>query len=193
MKRGITKNHSKKAQFYIIAAVIIIALVITLTTISNYAVVKEPSLKAGEIFEDFNSAMLTTIDYCINNNLAQSTCVNRLTTLYGDYTQQNTLTPFSITIYYGNVSHEEISYSTVASGSSGTVSTGEISLPTSGSVQISHSTQEVFEENGNQFINVTINGAVYKTPVLIDNNFIAVMITTEQGSNGNTYVLTNQE
>ena len=186
MKRG------KRAQFYILAAVIIISIIISLTNVTNYIVTKEIT-KSDSIFENFNNQMLNAINYCLTKNLGISDCAANLTSLFSNYTAQNTRENFELTIYYGNISSDKKNIGSIKTQTKrdGSISPGgQVSYPTSRVEFDSDNSEVSTDASGNNYVNIIINGVVYQTPVLSDNNFIAVMIT---GSGENNYVITNQK
>jgi hypothetical protein len=170
--------------------VIIIALVIGLASTSNYVVTKNAK-KTDNIFSNFNNQVISAVNYCIIKNLPIASCTGNITDIFSNYTQQNTNDNFNLTIFYGNISSGEIKSITSYPTSSGSENPGlGIGNPAATNNEINYTaTAEVYQLNGKNYINVIINGVIYPTPVLSDNNFIAIMIT---GSGGNTYVLTNQ-
>lgn len=183
MKRG------KRAQFYILAAVIIIALIASLTTVSNYIITKQPSEKAGQNFEDFNNEMSYAMDYCINKDITIDICIANIASLFSNYTEQNSRENFNLTIYFGNGNGNTINSTTYYRTNSGNISPGwsSISSTISGKVDKTTNIYTDYPEKG-RYIDMTINEVNYSVPVLNDNNFIAVMITTEGYNN---YVFTN--
>ncbi len=185
MKRG------KKGQFYIIAAVIIASLILSLANVSNYVITREISKKGIQTFGDFNNEVLNAMDYCIKNKVSTESCILEISQIFSNYLKDNTLENFELTIFYGDINSDKIKSITYSRTSGGCVSTGNMCLPTSGQITEITKTNTVNPPDpitGIITVDVTINGIVYKAPVLEDNNFMSIMITQEGLNN---YVLTN--
>jgi hypothetical protein len=183
MKRG------KRAQFYILAAVIIIALIASLTTVSNYIVTKQTSEKTGQTFEDFNNEMSYAMDYCINQDITIDICIANIASLFSNYTEQNTRENFNLTIYFGNGNGNTINSTTYYRANSGTISPGWGGIVSTSGGRVDKTTNiYTNHEKKKKYIDMTINDVNYSVPVLKDNNFIAVMVTTDGYNN---YVFTN--
>jgi len=63
----VSRNCSKKAQFYLIAAIIIVMLIISLSTLKNYAITKKEPAKFYDLCTELNEEGARVVDYGIYN------------------------------------------------------------------------------------------------------------------------------
>jgi len=188
MKRGISLKN-KRAQFYIIAAVVIVAVILSLTTISNYVTIKKEPQKNSDAISNLNYEALKRIDNLNYNNQAVDINVKNLTDLFSRYLENNAYDNFVLVIYYGNITSALINKVEYRKKPTGTVSVGGIAVSESSQIEESSSVGQVFTDaSGAKFVNVSINGVSYTSPVLNDNNLIIVFSTSDEF---NTYVETN--
>jgi len=175
MKRG------KKAQFYLIAAAIIVILIITLSTVYNVARVNKDPKKMYSLTDVLETEAFSVIDYSLYNKESVSNNTNTFLKLFGEYLNENTNENILLVFIYGNITDNKLFYEVY-----GRSSQGEIRLDIGGDqivknvtrqiMQISSSEIEVIEKNNKKFIDITIEGVEYKDiPVLDDNNFLFIL------------------
>ena len=188
MKRG------KRGQFYILGAIIIIIILISLVGISNYVDVKEEPEKLYSIGEILNLEGLNIIDYSLYNNQNIKTNIDNFLSLFADYLDQNTEEDISLIFIYGNSTSNTISAEIYSRATTGEVSAyigdNQIKIPVSKRI-ISSEEQEIIQtrtEDNKRYVDVTFNNVTHTIPLLDDNNFIFIMST---GSGFDQYVKTN--
>jgi len=184
-----SQNNSKKAQFYIISAVIIIFIILSLAAVSNYASVKkqpEKLLQLSDVLKTEGQYVLENAKYN-QGNVEQN--IQSYVNLFSNYTQQTTSEDFSMVILYGNVNANFINGLSVTKSSTGKViydlgdgntvvisGGNQISVTPSdvhvSSVSATEKTASITITSGNNTLSRTV-------PVLEDNNFIFVMATND--------------
>jgi len=184
-----SQNNSKKAQFYIISAVIIIFIILSLAAVSNYASVKkqpEKLLQLSDVLKTEGQYVLENAKYN-QGNVEQN--IQSYVNLFSNYTQQTTSEDFSMIILYGNVNANFINGLSVTKSSTGKViydlgdgntvvisGGNQISVTPSdvhvSSVSATEKTASITITSGNNTLSRTV-------PVLEDNNFIFVMATND--------------
>jgi hypothetical protein len=82
------KKRGRKAQFYIIAAMIIIAVIISLMAIANYAYVKDRPKKFYDLSSNLNLEGEKIITYGIYQKKDIDTIINNLTLIFSNYLEQ---------------------------------------------------------------------------------------------------------
>lgn len=190
------KKRSKRAQFYILAAVIIIFVIIWFASITNYVAYK----KEPEKFYDLGKTLKIEGVEVINNlNFENPGSIDENIALYldlfADYTNQHLEEDFNLIILYGDVDQDSnISARVYSRGSNGGVVfyLGQETIFTEDIVGL-NKTEVSLSVNQDNTVDVTLLGPdgqirTETVPILNDNNFIFVM-TTSDGFN--QYVQTN--
>lgn len=176
------KKRGKKGQFYLLAAAIIIGILISFVTITNYSK-KKSSLRLYDFGEELGIESKNVLDYGTYNEfneLDMDNLLKNFTESYVEYGEGGNLyfifgNQDKLTIIgYQELASEEVSVD-VGSGSSSLV----ISEDTY--------TLEEFYPSGNKVV-ITINGAEYEFKLRHGENFYFV-ISQEIG--GEQYVVTN--
>jgi len=183
-------KKSKKAQFYIIGAVIIIFIVISLASVSNYVSIKkqpEKIISLGDMLKEEGQRIVENSDYN-DGNVNEN--INTYLTLFSDYLQQNTQEDFNLLILYGDVSaSEDIQGRIFTRASLGQVNldVGGTSFGASGGSAVQINTPVIVVNPGPQnnqgTVDVTIGSGdtnvTTTVPILEDNNFVFVMTTSD--------------
>jgi len=188
------KMKSKKGQFYIIASVIIIVLIISLATIRNYAIVKTEPKKFYDVTDVLEMEGLEIIDNTNYNKGDINKNIDVYLALFADYLEQNTDQDFNLIILYGDVASGNMQGRVFSRASLGgvSISAGSTSFDAVGGTEVQNGTIPITVADGKARItlNNTQTGEVInqEVPILEDNNFIFIM-TTNDGFN--QYVQTN--
>jgi hypothetical protein len=114
------KKRNKKGQFYLIAAVVIIGLIIGFVTIRNYSI--SPSVKVYDLSEELNIESEQVLEHGIINQKTIETLLQDFSRDYADYIQSDVDSLFFI---FGNF--EEVKLVTYKEFLSGIISVGGIS------------------------------------------------------------------
>lgn len=179
----------KEAQFYIISAAIIIFIIMSLASISNYVYVKkqpEKTLSLTDVLKIEGEKIVENAEYNegnINSN------IESYLNLFKNYMEENTQEDLNLIIIYGDVNNlNNVQGQIFTRTSTGNVNLdlgGEVIPITQGSridvnprmVQVNtlsaqERTVSLTIKEGEQSISATI-------PVLEDNNFVFVMTTSD--------------
>jgi hypothetical protein len=189
MKRG------KRAQFYLIAAAIIIFILVSLATISNYISVRKEPQKLYDIGDVLQREGAKVVEYATINGTSSNILIQRYLSVYRSYLETNLNEDFDLIIFYGgiNLTGNSISASRFTRASLGDIS---ISIPggttyvTGGTnVVINNSEWSLTTNQGQKIVNVTIisnrtgQGFSTNVPILPDNNFVFVMTSSDGFNN----------
>ncbi len=183
-------SQSKKAQFYIISAVIIIFIILSLTAVSNYASIKkqpEKLLQLSDVLKTESRYILENAEYN-QGNLNQN--IEAYVELFSNYIDQTTNEDFNMTIIYGGIHDNTISGFEITRNSLGNdvLDLGGSRTGVSAGNQVLVSQKEIHIDSvsSTKTANITItwgnNTLTRMVPILEDNNFIFVM-TTNDGFN----------
>jgi hypothetical protein len=180
-------KREKKGQFYIIAAVIIILVILGLVGVKNYiSVKKEPKQFAdvGEILELEGRYVIENSAY--NNEGTVEENIQAYLMLFSSYMEQNTNEDFSLIIVYGNIDGGVVSARRYYRTTSGdvTLNTGATQYQTPGSsaVQVEDTSCTVnagTPKTANCTIVIGGKEMTQTVPILEDNNFVFVLTTSE--------------
>jgi hypothetical protein len=193
------EKRGKRAQFYLIAAIIIIAAIVTLASVTNKVYVKKEPKKFYDLADILNLESKYVIDNTaytqgnINANIA-----NYLT-LFSEYMEKNTNEDFNLIILYGNTANiNSITGKIYSRASIGDVNIniGSSSFEIQGGETIStNSTTIALSQQTSKNITITISSLnnpniniTQTLPIVDQTNFVFVM-TTSDGFN--QYVQTN--
>lgn len=191
----IFRKKSKKAQFYLIAAVIIIVIIVALTSTTNQVITKENRARTQVTIESLNYEALKTIDNLNyqggNTQKKINKALEDLTDLFSEYLSQSVNEEFGLYVFYGVTSSNTISGNAYVQTSSGTVSVDNMQV-INGQIVTQTATYGETREgaDGNNYMDITIEGVTYTARLLDQQNFI-VILTTSDGFNN--YVETNFE
>jgi hypothetical protein len=186
---------SKKAQFYLIAAAIIIAVLITLTSTTNLVTTKNNQDKVELDINKLNYEAIKLVDYSLYNNLngADTTAkINNLGSLFSDYIASSGSEQLGLYIFYGDTSTTTPGISSLkgqayVQRSSGSVQIDNMEISQTNVVVKNAEYSEKFKIDTKDYINITIKDVTYTTP-LSNNNFM-IVLTTSDGFNN--YIATN--
>jgi len=177
MKRG------KKAQFYIIGAVIIIMAMISLASVSNYVLVKKEPAKFMDLGESISLEGYKVGEYGVFTNKDVDSIMGELSRTVGGVlgeTNEN----IDMIIIHGNSTNSTITV--ISRNSTGTITAnmGSISFTTE---NLRYNLYTI-DTNGNN-VNVTLLGVTYNFELGADEKFMFVMTKTEDFDN---YVKSSQ-
>jgi hypothetical protein len=193
MKRGI------RAQFYIMAAVVIVIIIASIAGISNFArTEKQPekfySLSEMADEEGWQVMSNTIFQQMLNQGKGVNENLKKFLDLFAQYVDQNTQEDISLIFIYGDVSLGQISGEVYTRSSQGDVNVflGDKKIDVGISKRII-STEgmdsfKVYQSGDQRFINVSLNGINQTIPLIEGNNFLFVMTTS---SGLNQYVTDN--
>jgi hypothetical protein len=193
------EKRGRRAQFYLIGAIIIIALIITLATVGNKVYVKKEPKKFYDLADILNTEGKIVIDNALYNKSSISKNIEGYLTLFSKYLEENTNEDFNLIILYGNInqannltgkiySRASIGEININIGSSSfQLEGGDTVLTNTTTIMINHQTAQTINititSNANPDLRIT-----EELPILSDSNFIFVMTTS---SGFNQYVQNN--
>jgi hypothetical protein len=140
-KRG-KKMESKKAQFYLMAAVIIIGIIVVLSGITNYIITSKNSPKIYDLSEEFKEEGTWVVDYGIYSS--DPTAISRLMDNFSIYSEEKDRGSELVFAYGDN---SKINVTTFTS-----IKSGEVSLVT-GSEKFNVEGNPVKKKNETYFSN----------------------------------------
>ena len=187
MKRG------KKAQFYLIAAGIIVFILISLALVSNYASVKKEPQKFYDIGDVLQREGPSVVAYSVNNEEDVNDNIRKYIDLYKDYLDKNLNTDFDLIIFYGDVTNSNITALRFTRDSLGDLSInfGPTQFGGIGGTEVYVNESEWRVNIGLNTVNVTLTSQrtgenkTIEVPILGENNFAFIM-TSNDGFN--TYI-----
>jgi hypothetical protein len=190
-------KSTKRGQFYLIAAAIIIFILVGLVAVSNYVYVKQEPKKFYDIGDILGREGAKVVEYAAITQSDMNATINSYLEIYADYLDKNINANFELIIFYGSVKDQKISAKRFYRSSTGGVSICFSGTPcqTIGSdeVRIADEQATVIENPKSKTVNVTITseraGSLsVEVPILKDNNFVFVMSTSDEFNN---YIQTN--
>lgn len=182
---------SKKAQFYIIAAIIIVITLLSLAAITNYVQVKKPPQKFYDLADILKGESKYIVENAIYTQKDVNTNIETYLALFAAYLAENTDEDFNLIIFYGNAQSQNIIGKIYSRASMGNVNIylGQNPFTVQGgsTIQTTDTSVKVTETNEtSKTVEVVINSKglniTQTLPVLEDNNFVFVM-TSNQGFN----------
>lgn len=188
-------KEGKRAQFYIISAVVIIFVLVGLAVVTNYATVKEEPKKFYDLADTLKLEGIKVVEYAEYNPQATttSTAIQQYVALFDNYTRQNPEENINFVIIYGDIVNNEVrafNYSVESSGGVG-LNLGSSQPGISGSGDLRPNDVRL-QVNPDNTVDVTLtsgnNSIITTVPVFGDNNF-AFVLTTSQGLND--YIISN--
>ena len=193
-------QRGKKGQFYLIASIIIIAVVITLATVTNYAYVKPKPQRFYSLGDVLQVNGMKTIENAEFNSSNVDNSLENYLALFSDYLSKNTRIDFNLVVIYGSAGGGNLTAKVYSRGSAGDVNFNLAGFSTSlsGGDNVDVNTTIIqIDPNSAQGdrINVTlIDGGkeifVPNLRILEDNNFIFVMTTNDDF---NQYIIQNNQ
>jgi len=191
-------NKNNKAQFYLIAAMIIIFIVVGFAGISTQVGVKKEPQKFYDVGQILKSEGIQVVDNTNYNPGADlNTNVGTYLDLFANYTNNNINEDFTMIILYGDVVSGNISatgYSRTSGGGVTYYLGGETAPLSVQSVGPLNRTQYIYEVNPDSTVDITLIGETENItitlPVLSDNNFMFAMTTS---SGFNQYIQSSQD
>jgi len=189
-------KEGKQGQFYLIAAVIIILVILGLVGVKNYVSIKKEPTK----FQDFSDMLGLEgrygIEYAVYNKDNSQTISQDIINLSSEYLKSNYNEDFVLYVIYGDITGENIQATKISKESQ-----GDITASLGGSLEVlPESATTVNPRDVTLTINpgepktVTVNLTVGETvisqtlPILDKNNFVFAMTTSKGLSQ---YITTN--
>jgi len=169
-------NVNKKAQFYLIAAIIIVGVIVLLATVSNYIVTRKEPVKFYDLGEEFKEEGARVVDYGFydaTDPRSTAELIESLTdnlTIYSEEKDKGS----ELVFVYGNKS--DITISTYS-----TIKTGEVSLIVGGTPHTIYGTgklnrvKDTITTDVPDQVNVTLLGQEYEFYLHEGENFLFVL------------------
>lgn len=185
-KRGRCLN--KKAQFYIVAAIIIVGVIISLATVTNYAVMKKEPVKFYDLSEELSEESYRTSEYILVKEEDFNKIMEDFTSKTSKYIQGDV---DNFAVLRGDENSATLEFFLKND-------TGEVSLIFGGQNSVVVSGEKNFvpikpeEEipSGTKKVEVELLGNNYELNLKEGQNFIFIITKKEQGE---TYISTTQE
>ena len=159
----------KRGQFYIIAAVLIVVMVVGLTTVVNKGVASPKANSFYDLSKNFETESVKVIDYGIYQGNSGGAIGQKLGDFYTNYSYYALATDptMSISFVYGNAT--DAIYGVVNTEDL-TTRLGEINVGTTNR----HITPEVSRHSGNK-VSVNISGMVYDFTLANEEGFYFII------------------
>lgn len=178
---------SKKAQFYLIAAVIIVMVILSLAAVSNYVNVKKTPQKFYDLADILNSEGKYVVLNAAYTDKNVNTNIENYLYLFSKYLEDNTDEDFNIIIFYGDSESNNVTGKVYSRSSVGNVNIylGDSPFTVQGgeTVSVNSTTVQVKDVGGKKEVEVVINNKglniTQTLPILTDNNFVFVMTTSK--------------
>jgi len=165
--------RGKRGQFYIIAAVIIAIIILSITGLTNYVTVKEEPASFYDLGTNFGQEGPVVVNYGVYNSLVISDVVKRFTDAYSDYMALTGEQEFNLVVIYGN--NRQATKTTYTRASTGEVETDLGTIPVSNA--ITSVTEPI--PTGQSSIDVRIQEKDYNFKLKENENFLFVMTTSK--------------
>jgi len=180
---------NKRGQFFILSAVIITAVIATLTSIYNYSIADEEPKSLYDLSENIKNEGFEVVDYALYSDKDQNLTLSRYTNNISDYIL-NTEPDAEFFFIYGNYSLvrvEDFTKETTAIPSTISIQVGSAAVFTrSTSTGKDYNWKLYYNEyNDANSVNITINSQNYNINLSEGQNFIIVMKKTYKN---NTYL-----
>jgi hypothetical protein len=190
MKSVEKRGKNKKGQFYIISAVVIIILIVSIVAIRNSTSVKKPSEKFYDMSEVLKLEGRQVIENAEFKGTDVQTSTENYLSLFYKYLEEHTNEDFSLIVIYGNINVDNnITGKIYAKASSGSIginigSSAPITIAGGNTIRTEDTQVTIDKTNPDKrLVNVTISAGginiTQQLPVLEDNNFLFLMTTNE--------------
>lgn len=184
-------KKGKRAQFYILAAVIIIAIIVSMASIINYVAVKEKPKKFYDLSSNLNLEGSKLITYGLYNKRADiDNIIQNLTVIFSDYIAQSS-EETNLVIISGDI--HNITVRIINSTSTGDI---KVTLGSSTSLVYRGTTNDIIvyssrDLSEDPYISITLsNGVTQNYNLTAGENFIFVLTKNEGFEQ---YVRSNQD
>ncbi|MEK6890889.1 MAG: hypothetical protein AABX03_02020 [Nanoarchaeota archaeon] len=117
---------NKRGQFYIIAAIVIIAALFGIATVTNYVVTKPDQIRQVQLSEELNLESESIINYGLFNGSDLYPLLENFTVQYAEYLSEDN----DIYFVYGDKDLRELHVLSYTQGTQGTVSLSVDGTPT---------------------------------------------------------------
>ena len=197
--------RGKRGQFYTIAALVIILIIVGLTRIANQIEVDnkpEKFYKLSEVLDFEGIKVMNSLIYTknyIDPSLNVENNINNFLNIFAEYIAENSDRDISLIFIYGNITANNVTGAVYSTSSSGDIDVFIGGTNVGVGLERRSITQTWIQGDDNfkvqthgtgneRKLNITIEGVSQDIPVLEDNNFLFVMTTS---SGFNEYVTTN--
>ena len=179
---------TKKAQFYIIAAIVIVIALLSLAAITNYVQVKKTPQKFYDLADILKTESKYVTENAIYTNKDVNSNIESYLFLFAKYLEENTQEDFNLIIFYGNIESNNVTGKIFSRASLGGVNLylGSDSFSVQGGTDVKMDSTKVQVNGINpnlKTVNVTISSKglniTQTLPVLEDNNFLFVMTSNQ--------------
>ncbi|MBS3079723.1 hypothetical protein J4218_06385 [Candidatus Pacearchaeota archaeon] len=178
------KKKGKRAQFYLLAAVIVVLVIMSLSSVVTYSIIRSQPKSTQELSQNLRTESPNVIRYGIFNNQNMSSLMQNFTE--ADFANYFELSPdydtTNITFVYGNKS--ELNIVNYTKEESGSTCVGN----SCSSSRTTQSEKKTFTPGPGNNITVEINGRNY-TFELQEGQIFYFVISNEQ--NGEIFIQTN--
>jgi len=181
---------NKRGQLFILAAVIISVILVTLTTVFNYALSEEKPQNLYDLSSDIKREGFEVIDYALFNSKEQNSTLSRYTNNISDYIL-NVEPDAEFLFVYGNTTRVKVEDytnrnipSTISLQIGSATLIGATTFGTEKDYRILNSS-EFIPDSLTKSINITINSNQYPIKINPGQNFIVIMKKTNKN---NTYL-----
>jgi hypothetical protein len=181
---------TKKAQFYLIAAAIIIAVLIALTSTSHLVTTKNNQPQVELTVDRLNYEAINLVNYNLYQSKDADDQIEELGELFSQYIDSSSNEQFGLYIFSGEAptpGNHNINGKAYIQKSSGGVAVDNMDITQNYDIQTEAQYSNIFTgADGKNYMNITISEVTYTAPVS-ENNFM-IVLTTSDGFN--TYVAT---
>ena len=174
MKRG------NKAQFYIIAAIIIVLILIGLVGVTNYIIVKEEKQEFFDLGEVLSREGDWAYNYAIYGSEDVSSVLDEFSTSFAQYVEENKEKFFDLVIVYGDINEAKaIVFSKQKTGGV-EVNFGNTRIDFATEGELVSQEEPIVPDPDTGYINFTIGNYTYEGYLGENENFIFYMTTDEE-------------
>jgi hypothetical protein len=160
---------NKRGQFYLIAAIVIIAVLFGIVGLTNYASTRPPQTQTYELSKELNLESESVVNYGIFNGGDVDSILTNFSEVYGQYVGQNS----NIYFIYGD--QQQIKVITYTSGPSGTIGLDLGGSQTTLIIQGNQVSRNTIDVNGNHEVIVKIGDKSYPFELKEGQNFFFVI------------------
>ncbi len=172
---------SKRGQFYLIAAVIIIVIIFGLVSSKNITTTEAKPVRFYDLSQDYGAETSKVIDYGTYNKFSPavniSEKIQNISAVYAQYGKEKGIN-FNLTVVYGNTtSHSLINVTSVSSN----IMLGTTSTSRSGYDIIDVGTQSSYNTLPQETVVIHVAGIRYSFRMRSQDNFYFIIQTTNKG------------
>jgi len=167
MKRG-----NKKGQFYLLAAIIIIFIIIGIFTLRNYTKVRPKQTRIYDLGEELGIETGNVIDYGIYNKNSTQPLIEHWAETYYNYTKEKNVIENWVFVYGNESDMVALTFTTENVGGVGIVTeSGNIVVP----VEMETKGRKVFEPSASGDVAITFKNFTHQFKLKEGENFFFVL------------------